>query len=294
MEQGLLDSSKYKISLMSLDTRFATQKNAVNSTFRINSPFTMRNVMRIRMASLELPLVEYVFSNYKGNVSFTVKIGNNPNWITVGPIEDGNYTASALVSVLNRLLKDIHSGFLCAIDNTSGRVIIQNASLVFSLNLLSPNPTVADRATHWGLGYYLGFREVSLKSHDIGDGTQEIAAVSVINVQPNPYYLLQLKCPDQVVNLYHPTGEISYVEAFAKIILVGDYYTYQFDDNANLMRKEFTFLSPVSVPFFEFTLLDPWGTPVNMADANWSITLEITEIVNSKTYGALLNTYQRK
>jgi len=247
------------------------------------------------MASLELPLVEYSFSAYKGNVSFTMKIGNNPRLITVGPIPDGNYTAIALCNLIQTMLKAINSSFTCVIDDSSGLVIIKNEIIKFSLNFLSTNPQVAARPTHWGLGYYLGFRNPSYESEELVDGgIYEVSAESVINVQPNPYYLLQLKCPDQVVNVYHPTSECAYIEAFAKIILVGDYYTYQFDDNSNLMRKEFTFLSPVTVPFFEFTLLDPWGVPVNMGDANWSITLEITEIVNSKTYGSLLNTYQRK
>jgi len=34
--------------------------------------------------------------------------------------------------------------------------------------------------------------------------------------------------------------------------------------------------------------------PVNMMDADWSLTLEVTEVVNSKTYDNLLTTYQRR
>jgi len=211
MEQNLIDSSKYKISLISLDTRFAMQKNAVNSIFRLNAPFTMRNVMRVRMASLELPLVEYAFSAYKGNVSFTVKIGSNPKWLTVGPIPDGNYTAISLCNLIESLLKQFNSGFTCVIDETSGIIMIKNEIMKFSLNLLSPNTQVAARPTHWGLGYYLGFRNTSYVSEEIDDCVQEIMAESVINVQPNPYYLLQLKCPDQVVNVYHPTSECAYI-----------------------------------------------------------------------------------
>jgi len=288
-----VDTSKYKISLMSIDTRFAHQKNAVNSTFRINAPFTMRNVMRLRMVSLELPLVEYVFSNFKGNATFDIQIGDNDFVNVIGPIPDGNYTPAQLCSTIETLLKELDEGFTCGPpDPISGRISIRNPATKFSLSLLSENPQVAERATHWGLGYYLGYRAAAVPA--VFNGAAWIAgATSLPSVAPTPYYLLKLKCPDQVVNLYHPTGEISYVEAFAKVILKDNYYTFQFDDNSNLMRKEYTFLSPVSVPFFEFTLLDPWGKPVNMQDADWSVTLEITEIVNSKTYNNLLTTFQR-
>jgi hypothetical protein len=293
MEQGLADTSKYKISLISIDTRFATQKNAVNSTFRINAPFTMRNVMRVRMASLELPLVEYVFSDFKGNVMLDVQVGDNNFYNVIGPIPNGNYTPALLCQTLESLLKDVDSGFSCSLNAVNGRISIRNVGKKFVLSMLSETMNVGNRPTHWGLGYYLGFREGRATSAVV-DGVNTVVAPSLPYTAPTPYYLMKLRCPDDVVNVYHQTTDCAHIEAFAKVILKDSYYTFQFDDNSNLMRKEFTFLSPVTVPFFEITLLDPWGTPVNMQDADWSVTLEVTEVVNSKTYDNLMTTYQRR
>jgi hypothetical protein len=60
------------------------------------------------------------------------------------------------------------------------------------------------------------------------------------------------------------------------------------------MRKEYTFLAPVTISEFKIKLLNPYGEPVNMLHVDWSVTLEITEVVNSKTYMKLSNTYNQK
>jgi len=293
MEQNVVDASKYKISLVSLDTRFAQQKNGANSEFRIDSPIVLRNVIRVRLVSVELPLVEYTFTEAKGNVSFLVYLAANPNPFTLPNIRDGNYNALSLCSAIDARLKTISSGFTCSLNTSTGLIEIKHSTMPFKLDVLSQNPNTANRPTHWGLGYYLGFRSRYITSIDEITGIYEVHGTSVMNVQPTPYYLLQLRCPDQVVNLTHPTADSGYVEAFAKIILRDNYYTIQFDDNSNLMRKEYTFLAPVTVPFFNIKLLDPWGSAVNMLDADWSLTLEFTEIVNSKTYTTISKTYQR-
>jgi hypothetical protein len=71
-------------------------------------------------------------------------------------------------------------------------------------------------------------------------------------------------------------------------------YVYNFDDNSNLVRKEFTFLAPTAIPFFNVRLMDAYGDTVNMRMIDWSITIEVTEVVNSKTYSQISDTYARK
>ena len=103
-----------------------------------------------------------------------------------------------------------------------------------------------------------------------------------------------MKCPDVVENVVHPVLDNGYLNAFAKVILRENFYVYNFDDNSDLVRKEFTFLAPTSVPFFNLRLMDTYGETVNMQMSDWSITIEVTEIVNSKTYAQISDTYARK
>jgi hypothetical protein len=292
MEQGLIDQAKYNISLHSIDSRFSDLKNSMNSEFRVQNPIAIKNIMRVRLASIEVPLVEPMFSVQRGNVSMLVRIGAAPNFTNTGNIVTGNYTAAALVASIQALLQNIHSGFTCTLSPISGLLTIKNTSVAFTFDFASTNATIGARPTHWGLGYYLGFRSSLIDSAVDSNGINFITGISVINVQANPYYLLTLKCPDEVVNVTHRINNGTFLSAFAKIVLTDNYYQLQFDDNSNLMRKEYTFLSPVNIPFFQLSLIDPWGDLVNMMDADWSVTIEVTEIKSSKIYAKLLDVYK--
>lgn len=290
MEQNIIDSSKYKITTYSLDTRFADARTSINSEFRVTNPNPIKNVIRIRLSSVEIPLVEHTFSASKGNLTFLVGLRSAVapydyvNY-TCGPIAEGNYTITGICAAVQTLLVGIRAGFTCAADPISGFVTIANSGVDFIIDFNSPVPEVARRLTHWGLGYYLGFRVRSI----IGSTT----GTSTIIVSPNPYYLLEMKCPDSLVTLYHRIDGNAYIEGFAKVILKGNYYQIQFDDGTNLLRKEITFPSPVTVPYFQLRLMDPWGIQVNMLNNDWSVTLEVTEVVNSKTYAALSKTFTK-
>jgi len=294
MEQGLVEASKYQISIQSLDSRFSDLKNNVNSEFRIRLPMPIKNAIRVRLASVELPLVEHAFSQIKGNDTFAIRVANGIRFIQSGRLSPGNYTASGLVSAVQNMLQNIHSSFTCVLDSISGFITIANPVIPFVIDFSSLVSDIANRPTHWGLGYYMGFRDTVVTSlYNSTSSTYSVITGSVINVQATPYYLLELKCPDKVVNVTHRISSETYVDAFAKLVLRDSYYQIQFDDGSNLMRKEYTFMSPVSIPFFQVSLLDPWGKLVNMLDADWSLTLEVTEVVSSKTYKQLALGFQK-
>ena len=289
-----MEASKYQISIQSLDSRFSDLKNNVNSEFRIRLPMPIKNAIRIRLASVEIPLVEHAFSAEKGNDTFSIRVANGVRFIQSGHLLAGNYTASSLVAAVQSMLQNIHSSFTCNLSPISGFLTISNPVIPFIIDFSSLITDIANRPTHWGLGYYLGFRDTVVTSiYNAGTSTYSVTTSSIINVQGTPYYLLELKCPDKVVNVTHRVSSETYVDAFAKIVLRDNYYQIQFDDGSNLMRKEYTFLSPVSIPFFQVSVLDPWGKMVNMLDADWSLTLEVTEVVNSKTYNQLALGFQK-
>jgi hypothetical protein len=302
MEQDIIDSSKYKISIYSLDSRFADSRTSVNSEFRVMNPTPIKNVMRVRLSSAEIPLVEHVFSAERGNVVFNVALRSFVapydfiNKTTV-PIPEGNYTGDSLCTAVQTVLRLIHPGFSCGLDPVSKFVTLQNTGVEFMIDFSSVIPEIAKRSTHWGLGYYLGFRTRILTGSLVTLGqmnsTHTITGTSTISVSPNPYYLIELRCPDSLVSVYHRVDRNAYIEAFAKVILKGNSYQIQYDDGSNLLRKEQTFLAPVTIPYFQVRISDPWGVQVNMLNNDWSLALEITEVVNSKTYADLSKTFSR-
>ena len=293
MQQEYLDTSKYEISLHSIDSRFSDLKNNVNSEFRVNNPRVLKNVIRVRLASVEVPLVEPMFSVLKGNVTMRVRLGTGA-YVQTGALLAGNYTAGALVTAIQAKLQVIDSHFTIGLNGISGLITITNSTTVFTIDFASPVDKIASRPTYWGLGYYLGFRDTVISATYSGvTGGYSVFGSSVVNVSPNAYYLIKLQCPDDVVNVTHRTVGGGFVSAFAKIILTNNFYQIQFDDNSNLVRNEYTFVSPVNIPHFQISLLDPWGELVNMMDADWSYTIEVTEIKNSKIYDKAMMTYQK-
>ena len=291
MQQEYLDSSKYQITLHSIDSRFSDLNNNVNSEFRVQNPVPLKNIIRIRLASVEVPLVEPMFSQIKGNVTISALIGNSLTYTASTPLVDGNYTVAQLIAAVQTNLHLMDPNFTVTLNDYSNTVTITNTRK-FIFDFASPNNTIASRATHWGLGYYLGFRDTVAVSTLI-NGLYSVTSETLINVKPNPYYLVKLKCPEDAVNVTHRLNGGGFVSAFAKIVLSNNFYELQFDNISNLIRNEYTFLSPVNIPFFQISLVDPWGELVNMMNIEWSYTLEVTEIKNSKEYNSLLTTYQR-
>jgi hypothetical protein len=82
------------------------------------------------------------------------------------------------------------------------------------------------------------------------------------------------------------------VPAFAKVVLRSPgFYQVQFDDGANLVRKENTFAQPTSIASLRVRLVDAYGCTVDMGDTDWSMTFEIMEVVSSTLYGELNRAY---
>lgn len=206
-------------------------------------------------------------------------------------ISAGNYSAVGLCTIIQTVLRTVDSGFSCSLspDNT---MTVSNSHAPFVLHLASDDRNIAGRKSFWGIGYYMGFR-VRDVSGSVGSVGSPVSGSSVVWVQPTPYYLLQLKCPVPLENITHRISHNAFISAFAKLILRDGPLGLQFDDNANLLRKEFTFLAPTDIFALNVRLVDPFGETINMGDMHWAMTFEITEIVNSNVANVLNKTFQR-
>lgn len=299
MSHEFLQSSKIKFTSLSVDSRFADQNyGSIPDTtdFQIRLPETIKNIMRIRLSSVEIPPVEYAFSVDKGNCSGLL------NGTTAFSIPPGNYTPDSLASAVQTALG---TGYTCVYDPIGQRISITNSSVDFSLQLGSSDQSICSRKTHWGLGYYLGFRTpyspVDASGNPVSGGPVAMRTISSVSrvstayaaplVSPTAYYLLQLYCPDLLDSVRHRLPGNSEIPVFAKIILQSGGNGVELDNNSNDVWKEYTFLAPTNISQFRIRLLDPFGVPVRLNTSDWSMTFELTEIVNSRTYDALNKTY---
>jgi len=87
-------------------------------------------------------------------------------------------------------------------------------------------------------------------------------------------------------NTIHRTEDRSFVPALGKIVLRSGSYTVAYDDASNLLLKENVFPRPTALTQLRFTLVDAYGKLVQMGDTDWSLTVEVTEIINPNGGGS--------
>lgn len=287
MDQTLLDTARYNITMFSVDSRFADKYYSGTGDFQIKLPSPMKNIMRVALSSVEIPNVEWLFSATHGNITFEWKhIGYAWNSAT---ISQGNYTPDEFAAAISAAMG---AEFTVTVSSITGLMTITKIggpAGEFSLRLASTIDKLARRRTHWGIGYYMGFRERELTS--VGG---VLTGTSIVLTQTSAYYLVQLMTPDSVEPLSHRLADGSWVGAFAKIALRDGTYTIDFDDGGNMLRKENTYLSPVNITNIRVRVIDPFGDTVNLLDMDWSLTLELYEVMNSRVYSAISETYGRK
>lgn len=264
--------------MVSVDTRFADQYYHGTSDFLIRLPSTMRNVMRICLASTELPEVAYVFSAKNGNICFSI----DGQMVT---IPESSYTgAPLLATVINTAIAAASvTNIACNYDFPTNRFSFTNSSgSAVTITLACPgSSTTVQNDKYWGIGYNLGFRDKEITV----SGT--VVAPQSPQVTSPAYYLLQVRCPDMMENTLHRTGQGSFVQALAKVVLRNGAYVVNYDDMGNMLRKENTFRSPTSVTQLRVSLVDAYGRLVEMGDTDWSMTFEFMEVISSCQYNEL-------
>lgn len=293
MDQTLLDSSKYRIFALSLDSRFADQINGGTEDFSIKMPSTYKNIQRIAVTSTEIPMVEYLISERKGNTSFSLQIGVGPRVDIVIP--DGNYDAPAFALAIQTALKAVDAGFTCSANLSNGLLIINHSTTLFNVLLTSADINISNRRSDWGIGYNMGFRTKGIIQAyaDIVNGGYSVNGSTVVLIQPVPYYLLQLECPDLLENITHRVASGASVPAFAKLVLVNEVYNIQFNNAADYINNMYTFLTPINISNIRLRLLDCYGELVDMKCLDWAATIQLFQIVNSKTYNSISDGFNR-
>jgi hypothetical protein len=280
MDQNVLPPSQTRITELSIDSRFADQYFQGTADYMIRLPSIMRNVMRISVGSTEIPVVAYVFSKRAGNTNFTV--GGAPLDISAG-----TYNAAGLATMVTAT---IGGGITCAYDASSNRFSFTNSGgAPVTLTLQSTISAIAGRSRFWGLGYNLGFRQQIV----VVPAGGTVTAPASLQIDPPAYMLLQVQCPDILEGTLHRLEDGAYVQALAKVVLKNGAYVTNFDDAANMLRKENVFKQPTSLTQIRIRLLDAYGNLVDMGDTDWSVTFDVVEIVSSCLYSELKNAYGR-
>lgn len=218
-----------------------------------------KNVTSIKLTSFEFPNVFYTFSAVRGNT--TLYIDGAP--IT---IPDGNYSIDDLITTLNNHLP---AGVTVQYSSVTNRVTFSKAS---SFNLSFSNIAPIGN----GIGYNLGFTNFnysSLTSYT-AEYLPDVIQDTYVYLAINDYNLVE-----------HQEYGQTHFDAFAKITLPTGKGAVIYDNNySNSSTKEYHFPQPVNISRFEIKVLDSYGQVLDLQGANFSMTLELQEVIDSGLY----------
>jgi hypothetical protein len=287
--------------IISVDSRFRDSPGtSTSSDFFLTLQTAVRNILRVRITSIEFPNNYFIFTAKRGNVSFQILYDKSVSDPTIYnksfalTIPDGNYTACEMAIAINDIL-DVSGGPMqwlsVAFNETTGSFTF-TGNQSFSINTEYGS---WNRPFDYGLGFNLGF---SRNHHDAIDlpGSYKWTVTSdwCANFAGDSYVFLRLNdfgCVRQTVQIYDSTGnkriDATQFNALAKVILRDPKNYMTFDDYASCHAKEYVFPNPIDLSRLHIQVLDPYGEVMDLCSAQWSFSIEVLEVKNSSLYNVI-------
>jgi hypothetical protein len=293
----VLNPNDLRKRILNIDSRFRADMTQLTTDFTFKLDHTYKNLIRLRISSIELPKCIYAF-NIRNN-SFVVKAYdiNNVACIAHIIIQVGNYTQTTLIAAiqvqLDIQLRDQFGIFLSiSLDPVSNKVTITHNGVSTVPPPANPTanakPFILDfalsnqdntRRYEYGLGYNLGYRLPAYRVANLkvsGLDTYSQTGECCLDVGGDQYMFLSV---NDLYTVEQKTDE-NYIQCLAKIVLQDNIAP----NYCILMSNEIVFPSPTDLKILQIKLLDPYGEVVDLNCMNFSFSLEITEVLNTALY----------
>jgi hypothetical protein len=283
-------------------TRSAFNPTAVSSAshfvFRIRRQ--LKNAISVKLSSLELPNTFANFSNARGNTSFGIRVHGDADYTIVNIDSDSvpeyypnaKLLADAIQTQLIKLHTDYESIFTQA-DKFTCTVNEQGYIVIGSTYLAANEEDIITYDFDFGytpievplfdpLGVLMGFKTgQTLYQNKRIDTTKSLTATYLPDLNTDDYIYISINDYSTVVP---QTINDTYFTVFAKIPVTVDKGQIIFDnDSNNSTNKTYRFLLPSNLQQLEIQLLDRAGQELTF-DGNFSMTLEVEEILNQSLY----------
>ena len=304
---------------LNVDTRFRDNFYTTDSAnFTFNLPTTIKKVVSMQLTAYEMPITFYGMSSSYGNNYFTVTCyyteTSEPNE-TKGAqktiiVEDGNYSAIDLVTVLNSGLRPltadgayqntqlpdvVFNNIQFSFDvNTSGS---GSAKLTLAINNPSPAPSTGYNVLYFNLdftldingnpdntpitsriGWNLGFTQPYYTFDQETMGTKPCSYLSDTIPEPAAMRYIYL-----VVNDFNNNVNNHFVGAFnnwilnnnilARIPINAQYFSIMMENEKTQHMEPRVYFGPVDIQRLQLQLLDDHGRILDINRANYSLCL---------------------
>jgi len=287
-----------QVHVISIDSRFRTNLLESQTNFNLKLLAPIKNVVSIRLSSLEIPNTWYVISEERGNNSLDVEISDSVLNPLTGIsfkfskariiLPSGNYSLSGPNSILTALSERLNEAFPYDIIQF-GVSINPYSSLIsiFCETVIEPKQDVnfildftqgkfGNRNFNFGLGFNLGFANKRTESNWIH------TANYIPDLIDSNYIFLNLNPDWKVVTHRNPDNTVS--SAFAKVIINSVKNDVVFDNGSNTITKLYTLKQPSNISEIPILITDEYNQQIITNGGSVSLTLELTEVLNSKLY----------
>lgn len=287
---GALNSVKRVVQLVNLNLNSCFRSNYYTSNpcdFQYQIPTEIKNVVSMRLASIEIPNAWYLFSHLKKNNAFTIRIKNEGVEETFSIIlPDGNFDSETLTNYLN-------TTYFYESETTSNLKYIKlsiepyNFKTKFEFTTIHPEKMSFSLIFMEGvnqnimntLGWSLGFRLASylnvtdcVQSEGLFDaGGDRYIYMSITDYQYN----------NNVSNIVGFDKSILNEDIIAKIPLVNGKLSLIIDDNTNPLTKTRRYNGPVNLSRLHVKILDKFGRLIDFNNMDYSFTLELELLYES-------------
>lgn len=288
---GFLNSVKRITQLLNLNLNSCFRHNYYKSNpcdFLYLLPSEVKNVLSMRLVSIEIPNSWYLFSSKKKNNRFRMEIMVNRKkesfeiWVP-----DGNYDADSLQIYLNTTffyestkespLQSIRF-FIDPQSLVSSFQLVEDAPIeitsfsLFFIDEISINPM---GTMGWTLGFRLG-SYVAIEQQICSEGLFDAGGDRYIYVCINDFQYntntSSMVCFDK---------SILNEEVIAKIPMINGKFSLIINDNNNALAKIRKYNGPVNLSRLQIKVLDKFGDVLDINNMDYSMTLELEILYES-------------
>ena len=282
---GSLNSIKRITHTLNLNINTCFRNNYYNTNpcdYQYVIPSEIKNVISMRLASIEIPNAWYLFSNLKKNNEFMIEINNNgtlTKYIIVVP--EGNYDNITLPNYLNSTY--FYLSTTSPIDLTFIKFEIDQYSFKSRFKLVGTYPEnfcftvnfVNSEITNimYSMGWTLGFRLVSYRSI-----VESIESEAIFDSGRDRYVYMSIddyQYNNNSLNIVCFDNSIMEKNIIAKIPMVNGKLTMVIVDNTSPLTKTRRYNGPVNIRNLYIRIIDRFGETVNLNHMDYSFTLEM-------------------
>jgi hypothetical protein len=287
---GHLNSIKRVTQLLNLNLNSCFRSNYYQSNpcdFLYIIPSEVKNVLSMRLVSIEIPNSWYLFSAIKKNNIFEIETNYNGERKSYDiTVPDGNYDSDTLQYYLNTTF------FYDSGVDTPLKYIkfkIDNFNLKSSFDVVDGSPDTFDfslkfiqsinqnpmNTLGWTLGYRLG-SYINIQEKLCSEGLFDAGGDRYIYLCINDY-----QYNSNSSNTVCFDKSILNEDVVAKIPLTNGKFSLIVNDNNNPLAKLRRYNGPINLSRLQIKIIDKFGTVIDLNNMDYSLTLEVELLYES-------------